>query len=143
MEKMFVCTVCGHIEFGSAPDICPVCFSPREKFNEDAEAVHPASKEGKEKHVPVITAYDHCGLMPGICRDIQIKVGSVPHPMQSDHWIQWIDVYLDKKLQARYQIYSANLQAAVGVHLKSDQHGTLTVIEHCNIHGSWMAEIKV
>ena len=143
MDKLFVCGVCGHVEFGAAPDICPVCLSPKEKFTEDPKAIHPAEKEGKEKHVPVIVKSDHCGLMPGICQDVHIKVGSVPHPMQSEHWIQWIDVYLNKQLQARYQIYAVNLQAAVGIHFKSDQHGTLTVVEHCNIHGTWMAEAQI
>jgi superoxide reductase len=140
MEKYYVCQVCGHIEFGSAPAHCPVCFSPREKFKEDAAAIMPAEKEGKEKHVPQIIVTDECGLIPDACRDVHIKVGSVPHPMQEDHWIQWIDVYVNKAFTARYQLTAENLQAAVGVHLKNSVTGTLTVIEHCNKHGNWLAQ---
>lgn len=30
--EYYVCTVCGHIEDGTAPDECPICGAPREKF---------------------------------------------------------------------------------------------------------------
>ena len=34
--KRFVCTVCGYVYEGdSAPDICPVCKQPGEKFREE------------------------------------------------------------------------------------------------------------
>ncbi len=142
MPKLFVCQVCGHIEFGGAPEECPVCFAHKDKFAEDANAIKPAEKEGKEKHVPVIVYAKACGLIPGVCQDLHVKVGSVPHPMQADHWIQWIDVYLEHKFLGRFIMYP-NLQAAVGVHLKSDLKGTFTAIEHCNIHGTWMAETPI
>jgi superoxide reductase len=140
MEKYYVCQVCGHIEFGSAPAHCPVCFAPTEKFKEDGAAIMPAEKEGKEKHVPQLIVTNECGLIPDACRDVHIKVGSVPHPMQEDHWIQWVDIYVNKRFTARYQLTPENLQAAVGVHLKNSVTGTLTAIEHCNKHGNWMAE---
>jgi rubrerythrin len=28
----YVCQVCGHTHFGAAPDVCPVCGAPKEKF---------------------------------------------------------------------------------------------------------------
>ena len=143
MEKMYLCKVCGHIEFSTAPEKCPVCNASRSSYAETPDAVMPAAKEGKEKHVPVLTATDSCGLIPNECRDVHVKVGSVPHPMQTDHWIQWIDVYLDYKFIARYIMDPASLKAAVGLHMKSDQKGMLTAIENCNKHGSWMAEIQI
>jgi superoxide reductase len=139
MEKFFVCAVCGHIEFGAAPQACPVCWAAPEKFIETPDAIKPAEKEGKEKHVPVLVIVKQCNLVPAICQDVNIKVGSVPHPMTPEHSIQWIDVYLNKVFAARYHLTPA-LQAAVGVHFKEDQKGTVTVVEHCNLHGSWMAE---
>ncbi len=30
--EYYVCSVCGHIEDGSAPDECPICGAPKEKF---------------------------------------------------------------------------------------------------------------
>ena len=33
--KKFVCTVCGYVHEGdSAPEACPICKAPAEKFNE-------------------------------------------------------------------------------------------------------------
>lgn len=35
MEKKFICTVCGYVHTGSeAPEICPQCKQPKEKFRE-------------------------------------------------------------------------------------------------------------
>jgi len=142
MEKLFVCQVCGHVEFGQAPQNCPVCFAPKDKFIADNNAVMPSEKEGKEKHVPQIMITDDCGLIPDVCRDIHIKIGSVPHPMVPDHWITWIDIYVNKAYSARYML-TPNMQPAVSIHLKKEHSGVLTVIEHCNKHGRWMAEAKL
>jgi len=39
MKKKFICTVCGYIHEGeSAPDFCPQCKQPKEKFKEHVEA---------------------------------------------------------------------------------------------------------
>ena len=143
MNKLFVCQACGHIEFDSAPEMCPSCGAPKAKFGEDGNALMPAEKEGKEKHVPVIIVTDECGLIPDDCRDIHVKVGSTPHPMLEDHWIQWIDVYVNKVFSARYTMYPKSMQPVVGLHLKAYQKGTLSVIEHCSKHGSWMAEAGI
>ena len=32
--KFFLCPVCGHIEFGNAPDACPICGTPKTRFSE-------------------------------------------------------------------------------------------------------------
>ena len=29
---IYLCPVCGHIEFGSAPDACPICMTKKERF---------------------------------------------------------------------------------------------------------------
>jgi len=141
MEKLFVCKVCGHIEFGNAPAKCPVCES--DLFTEDMNAIMPAEKEGKEKHVPVVSFSATCGLIPNECKDVFIKVGSVPHPMQSDHWIMWLDVYVDNKFVSRVQFMPEKLQAAACIHFKKEVKGTVTVIENCNKHGRWMAKIDI
>jgi rubrerythrin len=31
-DKFFLCPVCGHIEFGKAPEKCPICNAPESKF---------------------------------------------------------------------------------------------------------------
>ncbi len=141
MGKLHVCSNCSHIEFGAAPASCPVCHGTTLK--DTADALMPAEKEGKEKHVPVVTATASCGLIPGDCKDVLIKVGSVPHPMQQDHWIMWIDTYLNDKWVERCTLAPDSLQAAAVIHFKMDAKGSVTVVEHCNKHGSWMAKVEI
>jgi len=31
-EKFFLCPVCGHIEFGAAPENCPICGAPASRY---------------------------------------------------------------------------------------------------------------
>jgi superoxide reductase len=140
MSKMFVCGVCGHIEFDNAPEKCPVCAASKDRYQEDENAVMPSEKEGKEKHVPTILVTDACGLIPDDCRDIHVKVGSVPHPMADDHWIMWIDEYVNKTYSARYYMMPQNMEPALGLHLKKGKTGTITIVANCNKHGRWMAE---
>lgn len=33
-EEVFVCSVCGNLETGEAPDTCPICGNPKEVFSE-------------------------------------------------------------------------------------------------------------
>lgn len=143
MDQLYVCQVCGHVEFGQAPDQCPVCYAPKEKFENKNDVIHPAEQEGKEKHVPVILVSNECGMMPDACQDVNIKVGATPHPMEPDHSIQWIDTYFNKQYISRIDLKPSSLQAAVGLHFKKDQTGTVTVIEFCNKHGHWMAEANL
>jgi superoxide reductase len=141
MDKLFVCTMCGHVEFGSAPAVCPVCGS--KIFKEDDKAIMPADKEGHEKHVPVMSFNNECGVIYDDSKDVFIKVGSVPHPMQSNHWIKWIDAYIDKKFAGRSHLIPESLHPAKCVHLKKDVTGTITAIIDCNLHGRWMNSIDV
>lgn len=79
----------------------------------------------KEKHVPVIERGEGT---------ITVKVGSVPHPMESAHYIEWIEVIADDK------VYRAQLQpgqppeATFPVSAQNIQ-----VREYCNLHGQWSA----
>jgi superoxide reductase len=126
------------VAFDSAPARCPVCASPR--FKEQAGAIKDAGLEGKEKHVPVITVTNACGLAPDTCRDIHVKIGSTIHPMQDDHWIKWIDVYVNRIFTARYTMLPGSMQPIVGLHLKKEATGKIMIVENCNKHGRWMSE---
>ena len=78
-----------------------------------------------EKHVPVIEKTD-CGW--------KVTVGSVPHPMTEEHLIEWIEIIADNK------VYRVNLKAGdepkACFKLCAE---TVTVREHCNLHGLWEA----
>jgi len=82
--------------------------------------------QGREKHVPVIEKVDG---------GVKVKVGSVSHPMEEKHYIEWIEVISNGKAyrqflqpgqapEAVFPIASENVQAR----------------EHCNLHGMWEAK---
>jgi superoxide reductase len=139
---IFVCAVCGHIEFGAAPDRCPVCFAPKERFQQndnvfaDAEA---KSGEGAAKHTPVINVVKECGLIPEqSCTDVLLRVGKVLHPSEPAHFISWIDGYVDDRYVARVML-TPGVNPAACFHLKQES-SRFRVVVFCNIHGHWRAE---
>ncbi len=142
---IFVCAVCGHVEFGGAPDRCPVCFAPKERFQQndsvftDAEA---KTREGAVKHTPSITVVKKCGLIPELsCTDVVVRVGKALHPSEPAHFITWIDGYADDRYVSRIMLTPA-VNPAACFHVK--QAGSkIRAVAFCNIHGHWQAETAV
>ena len=143
--SIFVCGVCGHVEFGSAPDSCPVCHVPKENFKQNDSVFTDAmekSKEGAVKHVPVVTVKKECKMVPeNLCTDVLVRVGEVLHPMEEKHFIQFIDCYLDDTYVGRASL-SPGANPAVIFHVK-DGGKKIRVVEFCNLHGHWQAEAEI
>jgi superoxide reductase len=137
--KGFVCGVCGYISInGSAPENCPVCKAPKTAFQEK-DVIKTAENEGpKEKHVPVIKVVKQCGLVGEGCTDVHAKIGETLHPSEPDHYIMWIDIYVDKKWIFRAHL-TPECNPIASAHIKAKE-GKLTAIELCNIHGYWINE---
>jgi len=141
----FECKVCGHIEFGGAPEQCLVCGSPATAFTENPDAIKKPENpdelsEGDRKHIPQIVVVKECGLIPdGSCTDVHVRVGEIEHVMQAEHYIRYIDYYLDLKFVSRVWLSPDVCHPAAGLHLNASS-GTVTAIENCNVHGNWMAE---
>ncbi|MBM3247876.1 MAG: hypothetical protein FJZ10_00400 [Candidatus Omnitrophica bacterium] len=140
--KGYVCKVCGFISIdGAAPEKCPVCGAPQKAFEEKQDAIKTVKDEEKlsEKHTPVITVVKKCGLIPEGCSDVHVRIGAVIHPMLAEHYITDIDFYIDNKFLARTILTPEKLNPAAALHLKVAT-GKISVVEHCNIHGAWIAE---
>jgi superoxide reductase len=76
-----------------------------------------------EKHVPVIEKTDH---------GIKVTVGSVPHPMEDSHYIEWIEVIADGKAYREFLNPGDAPEALFCV-----EADTITAREYCNLHGHW------
>jgi superoxide reductase len=91
----------------------------------------PGSTDGAlEKHVPVIEKDG---------KSVTVKVGSVPHPMTEEHYIQFIalengagDVIRIVKLTP-----ADEPEAKFNV---CDPAAPVIAYEFCNLHGLWQAE---
>jgi superoxide reductase len=79
-----------------------------------------------EKHVPMIEKIDG---------GFKVQVGSVAHPMEADHFIEWIEVIADGK---SYRQFLSPGEAPEAV-FKIDA-ANVTAREYCNLHGHWKAE---
>jgi superoxide reductase len=79
----------------------------------------------KEKHVPVIEK---------TAAGIKVTVGSVPHPMEQAHYIEWIEVVADGKAYRKF-LNPGEAPEAI-FEIKADK---VTAREYCNLHGMWMA----
>ena len=134
-----VCKMCGYIAIdGEAPEKCPVCEAAKTAF-EEQDVIKTSESEGTtEKHVPVITVVKECGLLGEGCTDVHVKVGDTPHPMEEDHYIVFVDFYVDKKFVGRVHL-TPDCNPAGCLHLKAGS-GKITAIEFCNLHGYWISE---
>ena len=146
--KGFVCGVCGFIALdGSAPERCPVCGAPKRSFTEKEDAiVTPSSAtdkiEANKKHIPVILVSKKCGLIPDGCTDAQVKIGEIIHPMLPEHYIMRIDFYVELQFVSRVILKPGKVNPAACFHLKIST-GKISVVETCNLHGSWLSETNI
>ena len=146
--KGIVCKVCGYIAInGAVPEKCPVCGAPAASFAEKDDAIKTAQDpvnptDAEKKHTPAIVVVRQCGLIPDGCLDVHAKVGGIIHPMAAEHYIQHIDFYLDGEFISRVVLVSEKLNPAAALHLKVN-NGKLSVIESCNMHGEWFAEVDL
>ncbi len=146
--KTFVCQICKYIAFDEAPVDCPVCGVAIENFENEPEAIKkPADDENltemELKHIPQVSINEECssGHAEG-CLNVRIQVGEIEHVMESEHFIQFIDLYVNKKHLSRVMLTPRRIHPAAGLHLNINS-GKLTVIAHCNVHGSWRAKANL
>ncbi len=145
--KTFICQACSYISFDEAPVLCPVCNAAIENFESNDNVIHTAAdpdnlNETEKKHIPVITLTTECGLAHQQCRVAQVSVGEVAHVMESEHFIRYMDFYINKKFRSRVVLTHKGNYPASSLHMNMDC-GTLSVIAYCNVHGPWRAKVKL
>jgi superoxide reductase len=120
--QVYKCAVCGNVvEVLTAGDgelVC--CGQPMQNL-----PVKTAD-QGKEKHVPVIERVDG---------GIKVKIGSISHPMEEKHYIEWIEVISDGKAYRQFLKPGQTPEAVFNIAADN-----IVVREHCNIHGLWEAK---
>ena len=79
-----------------------------------------------EKHVPVI---EKNGNM------VKIKIGSAVHPMEKDHYIQWVAIETEKGVQIKFLSPGQSPEAIFVL----EQENLVAAYEYCNKHGLWKA----
>lgn len=117
---IFKCDLCGHIvevlHAGSSP---LVCCGQEMKF-----LPGNSTEAALEKHVPVIEK---------IVGGYKVSVGSVLHPMEEKHYIEWIELVADGISYTKFLKPGDAPVAEFLVDAKDVQ-----AREYCNLHGHWV-----
>lgn len=118
-KQIYKCSVCGHIvevlHPGAGQLVC--CGQPMELLKEKIQDV------GLEKHVPVIEK---------TANGVRVKVGSISHPMEEKHYIEWIEIIADARYCRKFLKPGDKPEAEFEV--KAEK---IIAREYCNIHGLW------
>ncbi|MBQ9006366.1 MAG: desulfoferrodoxin [Atopobiaceae bacterium] len=122
--KFYKCTKCANlfVKVQEGPCTPQCCGAPCE------ELVAGSTDAATEKHVPAVTREGG---------KIIAKVGEVAHPMLDAHYIQWIALVTDDRLE----IHKLKPGAAPETTFECDGAENVTIYEYCNLHGLWKAEI--
>jgi superoxide reductase len=121
VNEIYKCNICGNIvetvHVGGGELVC--CGEPMELL--EANTVDAA----KEKHVPVVEK---------TATGVKVKVGSVPHPMEEKHYIEWIELIADGTAYRKFLKPGDAPEAEFCITAQS-----MTAREYCNLHGLWKA----
>lgn len=120
-KPIYKCNVCGNIvhllHSGGGTLVC--CGQDMELLTENT------TDAAKEKHVPVIEK---------TATGYKVKVGSVAHPMEEKHFIQFIELIADDKSYWAFLKPGSAPEAEFCISAKS-----VSAREYCNLHGLWKA----
>jgi len=119
LNQVYKCNVCGNIvevlHAGGGQLVC--CGQPMELLKEKTEDA------GLEKHVPVIEKTNS---------GVKVKVGSVPHPMEDAHYIEFVEVIADGRIYRKFLGPGDKPEAEFEINAEN-----IKAREYCNVHGLW------
>ena len=122
LREIYRCDICGNVieivNTGSPSLVC--CGKPMIKL------IAKSGNEGKEKHIPVIEELGD---------KVIVKIGSIPHPMENDHYIVFIEVMTERDIFRRELKPGDNPSAIFNIKKSEIKE----VREYCNKHMLWKA----
>lgn len=116
-NQIWKCEICGNIieVLHEGADALVCCGQPMKLQEEKSQ------DEGSEKHVPVIEGN-------------KVKVGEVEHPMQEEHYIEWIEATGEKGEVAKIFLKP-------GEKCEADFcFNPVSSRIYCNVHGLWSSK---
>ncbi len=122
VKEVYRCAICGNIVeiMHMAGGTLTCCGHPMELLTENTVDA------AKEKHVPVVEAIEG---------GYKVKVGSVEHPMQDNHYIEWIELVEENKIQRVHLKPGDKPEAVFYTDCKN-----VYAREYCNLHGHWSSK---
>ena len=123
--KFYICPHCGNIvAMVHDAGVKPMCCG--QKMNE----LIPGSIEASgEKHIPAVRVGE---------ASVEVNVGSVNHPMEEVHWIEWVQLVTENGIQRKV------LSPGEAPHASFVLNGEkpVAVYAYCNLHGLWKTDLN-
>ena len=118
-KQIYQCGICGNIieVLHPAAGTLVCCGKPMNFLEENTKDA------ATEKHVPVVEKIDG---------GYKVTVGSVAHPMEDDHFIEWIELVSPNQTLRKY-LQPGDEPTAVFCTEETDVFAR----EFCNLHGLW------
>lgn len=118
-NDVYKCSLCGNIvevvHAGGGTLVC--CGKPMDHLVENTV------EASKEKHIPVVEKNED---------GILVKVGSIAHPMEEKHYIEFIELIADGIVYRKNLLPGEAPEAFFNVKAEKFE-----VREYCNLHGLW------
>ncbi len=119
LKQIYKCNICGNIvevvQEGAGQLVC--CGQPMIWQQENTvDAAY-------EKHIPVVEKTE---------KGIRVKVGSQPHPMSQEHFIEWIEIIANEKISRKFLGVNSVPEAEFETEDKN-----VIARAFCNLHGLW------
>ena len=120
LKEIYKCNLCGNIiDVSHAAGGTLVCCG------QDMTLIKENTEEAStEKHIPIIEKTKNNTI---------IKVGSINHPMDDNHYIEWIEAEIDNQQIRQYLNPGEAPQMTIN-------HNDIIITKasaYCNIHGLW------
>jgi superoxide reductase len=123
-KKFYICEHCKNlVEVINNSGVPMVCCG--QKMTELCAGTVEASHE---KHIPVVSVNGS---------EVSVNVGSVEHPMSSEHSILW--VYLETDKGGHRKDLEVGKAPVVSFSLLNER--PVAVYAYCNLHGLWKTEL--
>lgn len=122
--SIYKCELCGNVVelLNAVTDNLVCCGQPM-------KLMKPGTSDGAtEKHVPVIEATE---------KGCKVKVGSVAHPMEEKHYIEWIEIVTACGKRMRKFLKPGEVAE---VEFNVPMERVVELREYCNLHGLWKAD---
>lgn len=123
-QKFFTCKHCGNL-VGMVLNHCVPLSCCGEKMD---ELVPNTVEASVEKHLPEVAVDNNI---------VTVKIGSVAHPMEEEHHIQF--VYIETENGGQRKSLKVGEEPTVRFSLVDDK--LIAVYAFCNIHGLWKTEL--
>ncbi len=125
-RKFLLCRRCGNlIEMINDSGVTPICCGT------DMDVLTANTTEAAtEKHIPVVEINGNIA---------KVTVGEVLHPMEEEHYIEWI--YLETNKGIKRVNLKPGDEPVVSFALAEDETVS-SAYAYCNLHGLWLKELK-